>query len=200
MDIITILAYLILLPFILFNIVLSMITFIRNKFTRYAFSILRKDIVFAQKNITDRIYSFSWVVFGSVGCLVSGVTNVLTLLMIFLAFNSGGNISKQIIFTIHDRRILSGEKEHVKRNFVKIIAILTIIQLLFVLAWAVTYRIVSVSIKTIFGLDADIYIIILWVIGLIIGMIYSFIRTRKEPNLLMRNELTLFSDKKVLKT
>ncbi|MHA1712924.1 MAG: hypothetical protein ACTSW4_02605 [Candidatus Ranarchaeia archaeon] len=191
-----ILAYLILIPFILFNLGISLISFFKNRFTGFAVSLFGKTDSFARKNVVDRAYTFFWIVLGSVACLVSGITDPLSLLLTFLAFNSGGKITKQIIFTLHDMKILSAESGAIKGRLIKASVMFTMMQLLFLLAWGVTYRIASASLKTIFGLDAGIYVIIIWVSGLVVGILYGMARSRNEPLLLMKNELALFYSKK----
>ncbi len=111
--------------------------------------------------------------------------------MSFLAFRSGISLSKRLIYGIHDIKILKSNfsKKKFKKIISRVIKIGIIVELMFLLSWGILYRYLNVSIKSNFGIEVNILVLLLWFVGFIYAIIFSAIQSSFSENFLLKNEI-----------
>ncbi|MFW9818670.1 MAG: hypothetical protein ACFFE5_03590 [Candidatus Thorarchaeota archaeon] len=112
-------------------------------------------------------------------------------LLVFLAFRSGTILSRRLIFGIHDIKIMKSHfsENRIKKLISRTVIIGIIIELLFVLSWGFLYRYLNVSIKSNFGIDVNILVLVLWSVGFMYGIIFSVIQSSFSKHFLLKNEI-----------
>lgn len=112
-------------------------------------------------------------------------------IFIFLAFRSGTTLSKRFIFGIHDIKTMKSHLSDSKTTRIasSIVKVSIVLELLFVFSWGLLYKYLSVSIKSNLGIEVNMLIIILWVSGLIYGIIFSVIQSHFSKQILLKNEI-----------
>ena len=187
-----IIAYGILIPFILMNIFFSMGSLFQKKVSKFLQKILGEDDQSKDSRYTKFkiVNLFIWIAVG--GIAVFFLVNPFSLgaLIVFLAFRSGATLCKRFIFGIHDVKIM--KRQLSDKKITKIISLVLkvsiIVELLFLLIWGILYHYLSVSVKTSFGLEGNILAFFLWNAGLIYGFI-SVIQSSLTKQFLLKNEI-----------
>jgi hypothetical protein len=188
-----ILAFIILIPFIIINLILS----IGALFQKVLSSFLQKSFKVEDKFKEPKNKLFKWINF--IIWIAIGTINVLYLdnpvsfgaIFIFLAFCSGTTLSKRFIFGIHDIKTMKFHLPDSKTIKIasSIVKISIILELLFVLSWGLLYKYISISIRSNLGIEVNMLIIILWGSGLIYGIIFSVIQSSFSKQILLKNEI-----------
>ena len=188
-----ILAFIILIPFIIINLILSIGALFQKAFS----SFLQKSFKLEDKFKEPKNKLFKWINF--VIWIAIGTINVLYLdnlvsfgaIFIFLAFRSGTTLSKRFIFGIHDIKTMKFHLPDSKTTKIasSIVKISIVLELLFVLSWGLLYKYISVSIRSNLGIEVNMLIIILWGSGLIYGIIFSVIQSSFSKQILLKNEI-----------
>jgi len=188
-----IIAYVILIPFIIINIFFSIGSLFQKKVSKFMQKILREEEKFkdSQYKKFKYINILIWIAVGSINVFFLDEPISLGALIVFLAFRSGATLSKRFIFGIHDVKIM---KHHLSdKKTTKIISFMLrigiIVELLFLLIWGILYQYLSVSIKTTFGIEVNILAILLWITGFIYGIILSVIQSSLSKQFLLKNEI-----------
>jgi len=188
-----VIAYMILIPFIFINLLFSMGSLFQKKVSKFLRNILKEEgkVADAHYNKFKLINILIWVAIGSI--MVFLVDNLISIgaLIIFLAFRSGATLSIRFIFGIHDIKIMKDQVSD--KKLTKIISLVfrvgLILELLFLLVWGVLYRYLSLTVKTTFGLEANLMALFLWVAGFIYGIIFSVIQSSLSKQFLLQNEI-----------
>ena len=124
-------------------------------------------------------------------------------MFVFLAFYFGVKLSRWILFTLHDLKIMKQNSFNRKTTklFTLIIKIVIVIELFFLISWAILYKYLSISIRSSLGIEVNVLIIILWIFGFLYGLILSTIQSIFIKNLLLKNEMgiVLFISGEVIK-
>lgn len=188
-----IIAYLILIPFILINLFISLGLIFQKKVSKYLQNFLGEEEKFKDSHfgIFKFINFLIWIAVGGIFVFFLDKPLSLGAVIVFLAFRGGATLSKRSIFTIHDIKIM---KNHLSdKKMTKIISLMfkvgIIVELLFLIIWGILYRYLGVSIKTTFGIEVNILAILLWVAGFIYGIIFSVIQSSLSKNFLLKNEM-----------
>ena len=188
-----IIAYVILIPFIIINIFFSFGSMFQKKVSKFLQKILREEEKFknSQHKIFKFINFFIWIAVGGITVLFLDNPISLGALIVLLAFRGGATLSKRFIFGIHDTKIMKHHSSD--KKITKIISLMLrlsiIAELLFLLTWGILYRYLSTSVKTTFGLEVNILALILWVAGFIFGIVFSVIQSSLSKDLLLKNEI-----------
>jgi len=193
MTIEEILVYLILIPLIMVNILFSFGSFFQKRTVISLQKRLKVEEEF--KDSRDKIFNIVhliiWITIGAIN--VFNLDNLISLgsILVFIAFRGGSTLSRRFIFGIHDIKLM---KSHLSNNKIaKIVSLAVkigiIIELLFLLIWGISYKYLNVSIKSNFGLDVNILVIILWIFGFIYGFIFSVIQSSFTKHFLLKNEI-----------
>ena len=165
----------------------------QKKVSKFLRNILKEEgkVADAHYNKFKLINILIWVAIGSI--MVFLVDNLISIgaLIIFLAFRSGATLSIRFIFGIHDIKIMKDQVSD--KKLTKIISLVfrvgLILELLFLLVWGVLYRYLSLTVKTTFGLEANLMTLFLWVAGFIYGIIFSVIQSSLSKQFLLQNEI-----------
>lgn len=189
----TIVVVIILIPFIIFNIFIAFGSLFQKKVSSFLVKKLKLEEKY--KNSHTKLFnSINFIVWITVGLVnVINLDNPFSInsVIIFLTFRSGTTLSKRVILGIHDLKIM---KSHLSdKKYVKIVSrivkISIIIELLFILVWGVSYRTLSISVKSNFGINVNILVIILWIAGFIYGIVFSLIMSIASKQFLLKNEI-----------
>ena len=187
-----VIAFLILIPFIITNVLIWFGSFLNKRITSF---LLKK---FGEREILKRshyrkftiLHAIIWITVGALNVFLLDEKISLSSIIVFLAFGSGANLSKRFIFGIHDIRIIkqqfSNNKIIFKLTFLVRLGIL--IELSFLVIWGLLYQYLNVSVKSLLGLDVNLLVIILWIIGFIYGIISSLILSKISKQILLQNE------------
>jgi hypothetical protein len=188
-----ILAYVILIPFIIINIIIA-VGFLFQKVTGI---FLQKALKLDEKykNSKNRIFHLInliiWITIGLIN--VFNLDNPISLggVLIFLAFRSGTSLSKRLIFGIHDIKLLRSlfSEKKIAKIIAKTVKIGIIIELMFLLTWGILYRYLNVSVKSNFGIEVNILVLVLWFAGFVYGIIFSIILSKISKQFLLKNEI-----------
>ncbi len=188
-----ILAFIILIPFILINLFL----WIGALFQKVLSSFLQKAFKVEEKFEKPKNKLFKWInfiIWISIGTInVFYLDNPVSLgaIFVFLAFHSGSTLSKRFVFGIHDIKAMKYHLPDSKTTKIAsfIVKVSIVLELLFVLSWALLYKYLSVSIKSNLGIEVNILLLILWGSGLIYGIIFSVIQSSFSKQILLKNEI-----------
>ena len=188
-----ILAFIILIPFIIINLFL----WIGALFQKVLSSFLQKFFKVDEKSKEPKNKLFKWINFiiwvaiGTIFVLYLDNPVSLGAIFIFLAFRSGTTLSKRFIFGIHDIKTMKSHLPDSKTTRIasSIVKVSIVLELLFVFSWGLLYKYLSVSIKSNLGIEVNMLIIILWVSGLIYGIIFSVIQSHFSKQILLKNEI-----------
>jgi len=187
------LVYIILIPFIIMNLFISFGSFFQNRLAKFF-----QKLIKTEKNLENsherafKILNFLiWVIIGLIGILLLENLFSLGTLFVFLAFRSGATLSKRFIFGIHDIKVMKNNfsEGKITKIISRIVEIAIFTELLYLLAWAIFYRALNTSVKTIFEIEGSIFILFIWLIGLLYGIIFSLIQTIFSKGFLLKNEI-----------
>ena len=188
-----ILAFIILIPFIAINIFLSIGALFQKALSSFLQKALKVEYKFKEpkKNLFKWINLFIWISIGTINVINLDNPVSLGAMFIFLAFNSGTNLSKRFIFGIHDIKTMKFHLPDSKTTRIAsyIVKVSIGLELLFVLSWGLLYKYLSVSIKSNLGIEVNMLIIVLWGSGLIYGIIFSVIQSSFSKQILLKNEI-----------
>ena len=188
-----IIAFIILIPFVMISIFISFGSLFQKKVSKFLQKIIKEEEKFKDSQFKKfKVINFIiWIAVGSIN--VFFLDNILSLgaLIIFLSFRGGATLTRRFILGIHDVKIMkhhfSDKKTTKIISFMIKLGILT--ELLFVLIWGILYRFLSVSLKTSFGMEANILALLLWIAGFIYGIIVSGIQSKLSNEFLLKNEI-----------
>ncbi|TFF93271.1 MAG: hypothetical protein EU543_04015 [Promethearchaeota archaeon] len=175
------------------NLFISFGSFFQNRLAK-----LFQKLIKTEKNLensherTLKILNFLiWIIIGIIGILLLENLFSLGTLFVFLAFRSGATLSKRFIFGIHDIKVMKNNLSEGKITKIisRIVEITIFTELLYLLAWAIFYRALNTSVKTIFEIEGSIFILSIWLIGLLYGIIFSLIQTIFSKGFLLKNEI-----------
>lgn len=188
-----VIAYMILIPFIFINFLFSMGSIFQKRISKFLRNILKEEgkIADVHYNKFKLVNIFIWVATGSIMVFFLDELISIGALIIFLAFRSGATLSIRFVFGIHDVKIMKDQVSD--KKLTKIISLVfrvgLIVELLFLLVWGILYRYLSLTVKTIFDLEANLFALFLWIVGFIYGIVFSVIQSRLSKQFLLQNEI-----------
>jgi hypothetical protein len=187
-----IVAFLILIPFIIINLLISFGLFLHRRIATF---LLKK---FGEKDYFKRshykkfsiLHAFIWITIGLLNVLLLDEKISLSSIIVFLSFGSGAKISKRFIFGIHDIRIIKRQftNNKIESKLTFLVRLGIIIELSFLVIWALLYQYLNISVKSLLGIDVNILVIMLWIIGFIYGILSSLILSKISNQILLHNE------------
>jgi len=188
-----ILAFIILIPFIIINLFLWIGALFQKALSSFLQKVFKVEEKFKEpKNkLFKWINIIIWIAIGTINVLYLDNPVSLGAMFVFLAFRSGTTLSKRFVFGIHDIKTMKFHLPDSKTTRIasSIVKVSIVLELLFVLSWGLLYKYLSVSIKSNLGIDVNMLIIILWVSGLIYGIIFSVIQSHFSKQILLKNEI-----------
>ena len=164
-------------------------------FGRFAGVTLRRalgvDLPENEKKGWERLFTLVWLPIGLWaffklwGWSVSGVIGAL---FGFLAFRSGANLTRSLVYSIHDRKIV---EEHGEGRLLSVIGKATGLSVLlegtFAFSFALAYKLLSATITP--GRSANQFILLLWLGGLAFGLVFGWFIARNNRGILLRNAI-----------
>jgi hypothetical protein len=186
-------AYMILIPFIVFNIFILFGSFFQARVSKLLQKILKPE-----KEIKKTLYkTFKflnvciWIVIGILFFLSLDNPFSLAGIMVFIAFRSGASLIRRLIFGIHDIRIM---KHHLPDNKAMDLVSLMVkfgifVELLFILIWGILYQYLGVAVNSIFGIEVNFLTLFLWIAGFGYGLIASIVQSIFSKQFLLKNEI-----------
>ena len=176
-----ILAFIILIPFIIINLFLWIGALFQKVLSSFLQKVFKVEEKFKEpkKKLFKWINLFIWIAIGTINVIYLDNPVSLGAIFIFLAFHSGTTLSKRFIFGIHDIKTMKSHLPDSKTTKIasSIVKVSIVLELLFLLSWGLLYKYLSVSIKSNLGIEVNILLLILWGSGLIYGIIFSVIQS-----------------------
>jgi hypothetical protein len=175
------------------NLLFSIGNFFQNKIGEVLYK--HVDIENERENryetVLKTINILIWIGAGFLGILFLENPVSFEAIFVFLAFRNGATLSKRFVFGLHDTRIIKKtfSKDRITRIISKIIIISIVLELSFLLAWGVVYQSIDAYVKTFFGIDGNMFVFLIWMKGLIYGILFSFIQSRFSNDFLLKDEI-----------
>jgi len=186
-------GYMIMIPFIMFNLFFLIGSFFQGRVSKFLLKILKANEEIKESHyVKFKILNISiWIIVGIL--FVLSLDNPFSLggLMVLLAFRSGASLIRRFIFGIHDVKIM---KNHSSKSKVMdmvsfIIKFGVVIELLFILIWGILYQYLNVSVNSLFGIEGNLLTLFLWIAGFLYGFILSVVQSLISKQFLLKNEL-----------
>ena len=188
-----ILAFIILIPFILINLFLWIGALFQKALSSFLQKAFKVEDKFKEpkKKLFKWINFIIWISIGTINVLYLDNPVSLGAIFIFLAFHSGTTLSKRFVFGIHDIKTMKFHLPDSKTTKIasSIVKVSIVLELLFLISWGLLYKYLSVSIKSNLGIEVNTLLLILWGSGLIFGIIFSVIQSSFSKQILLKNEI-----------
>ncbi|CAI1492517.1 conserved membrane protein of unknown function [Thermococcus nautili] len=182
------LSLFILLVFIGINLWLSLtrlITRITGKLVR---RVLRVELPENEKKAIERLFTPIWIGVGLYGAWKVR-WDYLAMLFAFLAFRSGANVSKLLVYSHHDGKILKNLRGRLLGTLARVTRLGLLLEGTFILALALAYKTLS-ALSTSRG-PVGIFILKLWLLGLLSGFVFGWFVARNNGGILLRDQIAL---------
>ena len=187
-----VMAILLLLAFFFMNLALMMagITLRRT---------FRIDVPGNQKKTLERLFTPVWIIVGLYGAWKVR-WDYLAMLFAFLAFRSGANVSRTLVYSIHDGRIIERytSDDRVFGILEKAVKVSLLLEGMFIVAFALAYKALSLT-TTSTGTSTTLFVMALWLAGFVFGAIFGWFMARNNDGILLEDQITvvlLFAGKK----
>ncbi|MEO2152663.1 MAG: hypothetical protein ABGW50_08410 [Thermococcus sp.] len=194
-----VLAILLLLAFPFINLTMTMFRLAG----RLAGATLRRalhiDVLGNQKKTLERLFTPIWIIVGLYGAWKVR-WDYLAMVFAFLAFRSGANVSRTLVYSVHDGKIIEKytSDSRVLGIIGKAVKVSLLLEGTFVVAFALAYKALSLT-TTSTGTSATLFVMTLWLVGLIFGAIFGWFIARNNEGILLEDQITvvlLFAGKK----
>ena len=198
-----ILAYILLISFVLISLTVSVIRVLFSATGKVMARILRVQLPGDERKRYRFLFTAVWVAVGIYAVKQLENTNPLVLFMTFLTFRNGAGIVMKFIYGVHDAAIIG---EHTKDSRAlslagRAVRLAILTEVLFLLAWAVSYRTITAGIRVLSGLGFSSFLLYLWIAGMLFGAAFGIFIARGNRGILLQDELStvlLFTGKKGL--
>ena len=164
-------------------------------FGRFAGVTLRRalgvDLPENEKKGWERLFTLVWLPIGLWAFFKLwswSVSGVIGAIFGFLAFRSGANLTRSLVYSIHDRKIV---EEHGEGRLLSVIGKATGLSVLlegtFAFSFALAYKLLSATITP--GRSANQFILLLWLGGLAFGLFFGWFIAMNNRGILLRNAI-----------
>ncbi|WP_297463845.1 hypothetical protein [Thermococcus sp.] len=188
-----ILAFLFLTAFLFINLSLMLMRIFGSLAGVTWRKVLRLDLPENEKKGWERLYTLIWLAVGLWAFWKLwgwSLTRVVAAVFGFLAFRSGANITRTLVYSLHDRKII--EEYTGDSRLLRIVGRATelslLLESLFVVSFALLYKTLSVTLNP-GGRSASAFILYLWLAGLLFGLLFGWFIARNNRGILMRNAI-----------
>ena len=197
MNFLQLLAYILIIPFVLLNVMLSTVRFFFSSGSKLMAKIFRIQIPKNEKSRYEILFTITWIIVGIYALKSFKNTNMLLGILAFLTFRNGATISKKLIYGVHDANLIkesAGDKK-ILGLINRAVGVGILSEVLFLFIWALSYKAITVEIRTLLGLGLNKLILYLWIAGVILGLYLGclFPITTKESSFKMRWHLSFYS-------
>ncbi|WP_297505008.1 hypothetical protein [Thermococcus sp.] len=157
--------------------------------------VLRLDIPKNEKKGWERAFTLIWLAIGTWAVLKLwdwSLTGLVASLFGFLAFRSGANIARTLVYGLHDQRIIEEYTED--SRLLGIVGTATklsiLLETVFVVAFTLAYKALSVTLSP-GGMSANTFILSLWLAGLAFGALFGWFIARNNRGILLQNAIAV---------
>ncbi|WP_099209553.1 hypothetical protein [Thermococcus henrietii] len=188
MGLLRILSPLIILIFIGINLWLSFIRFTAKITGKLARKALHIELPENEKKALEGLFTPIWIGVGLYGAWKVR-WDYLAMLFAFLAFRSGANVSKLLVYSHHDGEILKDLRGRLLGTLARVTRLGLLLEGAFILALALAYKALS-ALSTSRG-PVGIFILKLWLLGLLSGFAFGWLVARNNGGILLRDQIAL---------
>ena len=187
------LSLFLLATFLLINVILAFMRVFGSLAGMAWRKALRLDIPENEKKGIEKVYTVIWLAVGIWAFWKLwgwSATRIMAAIFGFFAFRSGANITRTLIYGLHDQRII--EEYTDDSSVLRIIGTATKLSLLletiFIVSFALVYKTLSVTVNP-NGKSASTFILYLWLAGLLFGLLFGWFIARNNRGILLRNAI-----------
>ncbi len=155
--------------------------------------VLRVEVPGNEKKGLERIFTPIWILIG-LWASFKVRWDILAMLFAFLAFRSGANVARALVYSVHDGKVLeryTGDSR-VLSLIGKAARASLLLEGVFVLAFGLAYKAISVTARP-GGLSRGPFIIELWLAGLGFGAFFGWLIARNNRGILLENQIAVVS-------
>lgn len=194
-----VMAILLLLAFFFMNLALMMARLMSKLAGITLRRTFRIDVPGNQKKTLERLFTPVWIIVGLYGAWKVR-WDYLAMLFAFLAFRSGANVSRTLVYSIHDGRIIERytSDDRVFGILEKAVKVSLLLEGMFIVAFALAYKALSLT-TTSTGTSTTLFVMALWLAGFVFGAIFGWFMARNNDGILLEDQITvvlLFAGKK----
>ncbi|ADT84666.1 hypothetical protein [Thermococcus barophilus] len=205
MDIFQVLAYVLIIPFVLLNVMISMMRFFISAGSKLMTKIFRIQIPKNEKREYEILFTITWIVAGIYALKSFKNTNILLGILIFLTFRNGAAISKKLIYGIHDANLIkeNAEDKKILGLINRAVGLGILSEILFLFIWALSYRAITIGMNALLRLGLNELVLYLWIAGVVFGAVFGMFISHNNKGILLQNEVMLvllFAGKKGFRT
>ncbi|WCN27717.1 hypothetical protein [Thermococcus kodakarensis] len=188
MDIWTLVAVYILIFLSLANLFIKPILFAKRMAGKVLKKLLRVRVPENQKKGVERLYTPIWVIIGLWAFFKLKDASLLGAVFGLLAFRSGANITRLLVYSSHDGKILKEMAEgRVLGILEKAVRISLILEAAFPFAMLLAYK--TLSAVTISHGSVGKFLLELWVAGAIFGLVFGYLIAKDNRGLLLEDSV-----------
>ncbi len=180
-----ILSFLLLAVFLLINILLTLNRLGTKIFGTATRKTLRIELPENEKKAYEKFFTLLWIIIGIWAFWRIKDMTLIGAILAFLAFRSGGNVSKTLIYGIHDMKII---REYTSDSRIleaagKVVQLSLLLESLLIFSFALSYKVISAMLN---GINL---IILLWFGGVIIGALFSLFIAKNNKGILTKDDI-----------
>jgi hypothetical protein len=155
--------------------------------------LMKVEVPRNEKKGIERLFTPLWILIGLWGAWQVR-WSVLAMLFAFLAFRSGANVSRILVYSIHDSRIIERytSEGRILKLLGKAVKWSLTLEGTFILAFALAYKAISVTTGPT-GSSRGGLILWLWLSGLLFGLLFGWFIARNNDGILLENEIAIVS-------
>lgn len=183
-----IISFLLLLVFLGINLWLSLLRIMGKIAGKLAKKALRVELPENEKKNLERLFTPIWVIVGLYG-LWKVRWDYLAMLFAFLAFRSGANVSRLLVYSHHDGKILGEIRGRLLGTLARATKLGLLLEGIFVLALALSYK--ALSTVSTQRSSAGTFLIELWLAGLVFGFVFGWLIARNNRGILLKDQILL---------
>lgn len=188
MDFWTLMAVYILILLSLTNLLLKPVLLAKRMTGKALKKLIRVQVPENQKKSLERLYTPVWLIIGIWAFFKLKEATLLGAVFGLLAFRSGANITRLIVYSSHDAKVLRGMAEgRVLKVLERIVRLSLLFESAFPVALILAYK--TLSAITLQTGSAGKFLLELWVAGALFGLLFSYIIARNNKGLLLEDSV-----------
>lgn len=155
--------------------------------------VLRVEIPENEKKGYEILYTVIWIAIGLWAFWKLKDKTLLGAVLSIFTFRSGSNLSKTLLYALHDQKIVQeySNREQLLSLIGKASTITLITEAIFVVTLGVAYKILSMTLTPGMGMSKEIssgnFLLYLWGAGFLFGLLFGWFMGRNNRGILMSN-------------